>query len=103
MLGNFGAGGKQERGWELCADFSNETLPALNFHLQCYRLRCLLVLPDKKLQRTSGDSRPVLESRRRANREVQTVAEKGLSREVSRAAGKRRINRELEAKKAHKP
>ena len=29
----FGAEGKQERGRELCA-------PALNFHLQCYRLRC---------------------------------------------------------------
>ena len=34
---------------------------------------------------------------------TERVAEKGLSRGVSRAAGKRRINRELEAKKAHKP
>ena len=46
--------------------------------------------------------------RGRANREVQTVnwegdGLQGLSRGVSRAAWKRRINRELEAKKAHKP
>ena len=34
---------------------------------------------------------------------TERVAEKGLSRGVSRAARKRRINRELEAKKAHKP
>ena len=44
--------------------------------------------------------------RGRVNREVQTVnwkvAEKGLSRQASRAAWKRRINRELEAKMAHK-
>ena len=37
MLGNFGAGGKQAHGRELRADFF---LPALDFHLQCYRLRC---------------------------------------------------------------
>ena len=48
-------------------------------------------------------------SRQRTNREVQTVNWeggghlKGLSRGVSRAAWKRCINRELEAKKAHKP
>ena len=34
---------------------------------------------------------------------TERVAEKGLSRGVSRAAWKRRINREFEAKKAHKP
>ena len=34
---------------------------------------------------------------------TETVAEKGLSRGVSRAPWKRRVNRELEAKKAHKP
>ena len=34
---------------------------------------------------------------------TERVAEKGLSRGVSRAAWKRRINRELEGKKAHKP
>ena len=39
MLGNFGARGKQEHGRELCADFYG-FLPAFNFHLQCYRLRC---------------------------------------------------------------
>ena len=42
-------------------------------------------------------------NRGRVNREVQTVnweaGKKGLSRQVSRAASKRRINRELEAKK----
>ena len=49
-------------------------------------------------------------NRGRANREVQTVnwegggeGAVGLSRGVSRAAWKRRINRYLEAKKAHKP
>ena len=39
MLGNFGARGKQAHGRELCADFL-WLLPAFNFHLQCYRLRC---------------------------------------------------------------
>ena len=34
---------------------------------------------------------------------TERLAEKGLSRGVSRAAWKRRINRELEAKKVHKP
>ena len=34
---------------------------------------------------------------------TERVAEKGLPRGVSRAACERRINRELEAKKAHKP
>ena len=34
---------------------------------------------------------------------TERVVEKGLSRGVSRAAWKRRINRELEAKKAHRP
>ena len=34
---------------------------------------------------------------------TERVAEKGLSRGVSRGAWKRRLNRELEAKKAHKP
>ena len=34
---------------------------------------------------------------------TERVAEKGLSRGVSRAAWKRRTNPELEAKKAHKP
>ena len=36
VLGNFGAGGQQADGRELCADFYG-FLPALNFHLQCYR------------------------------------------------------------------
>ena len=40
MLGNFGAGGKQEHGRELRADFFCGFLPALHFHLQCYRLQC---------------------------------------------------------------
>ena len=40
VLGNFGTGGKQENGRELCAEFVYGFLPALNFHLQCYRLRC---------------------------------------------------------------
>ena len=34
---------------------------------------------------------------------TERVADEGLSRQVSRAAWKRRINRELEGKKAHKP
>ena len=34
---------------------------------------------------------------------TERVAEKGLSRRVSRAAWKWRMNRELEAKKEHKP
>ena len=38
-----------------------------------------------------------------ANRELRGWRRRGLSRGVSRAAWKRRINRELEGKKAHKP
>ena len=48
MLGNFGAGGKQEHGRELRAEFL-WILPALNFHLQCYRLRCFSFAQSRKI------------------------------------------------------
>ena len=40
VLGNCGAVGKQEHGRELDAELFNGSLPALNFHWQCYRFRC---------------------------------------------------------------
>ena len=40
VLGNFGAGGKQEHGQKLCADFVWTFARAKYIHLQCCRLRC---------------------------------------------------------------
>ena len=71
-------------------------------------------IPENSREKLLGSLHPtqrhtkfVSKFRGRVNREAQTVnweaGRKGLLRQVSRAAWKRRINRELEAKKAHKP
>ena len=54
VLGNSGAGGKQEHGRELCADFFMAFCPALNFHLQCCRLRCFTFCYRLTLQDDGG-------------------------------------------------